>query len=210
MCEFEVTFEATVSDDCGVSAADVAVNISEITGNATLGIPSVNIVQNGATTVDVSGSVLVFDLTDSPATVSIDVSATDNCGLPADMTFLADVADTTPPTIEVVLSPDTLWSPNHKMVEITADVTVEDNCSIASFVLDSVTSDEPDDATGDGSFINDIQQAELGTPDQSFLLRAERMGNGDGRTYTATYTATDGSGNQATDSATVEVPHSEQ
>ena len=55
MCEFEVTFEATVSDDCGVSAADVAVDISEITGNATLGAPSVNIVQNGATTVDVSG-----------------------------------------------------------------------------------------------------------------------------------------------------------
>ena len=157
-----------------------------------------------------AGSVLVSDLTASPATVSIDVNATDNCGLPADETFSANVADTTPPTIDVVLSPDTLWPPNHKMVEITADVTVEDNCSIVSFVLDSITSDEPDDATGDGKFINDIQQAEFGTADESFLLRAERMGSSDGRIYTATYTATDGSGNQATDSDTVEVPHNKK
>jgi hypothetical protein len=38
-------------------------------------------------------------------------------------------------------------------------------------------------------------------------LRAERAGAGDARTYTITYSATDASGDSATASATVEVPH---
>ena len=73
-------------------------------------------------------------------------------------------------------------------------------------MLDSVTSDEPDDSTGDGMSINDIQGVAAGTADLEFQLRAERMMMGDGRTYTATYTATDGSDNEATDSDQVEVP----
>lgn len=59
-----------------------------------------------------------------------------------------------------------------------------------------------DDHIGDGSFIDDIQGDEPGTADLLFQFRAERMQQGDGRAYTAT----DGSGNEATDSATVEVP----
>jgi len=205
-CEFEVTFEATVTDDCGVAAGDVDVVVTETTGNATLGTPTVNIAQNGGTTVDVSGSVLVSDLTDSPAQVRVSIDAEDNCGLTDSEDLIANVSDTTPPTIEVVLDPDSLWPPNHKMKGITAEVTAADNCGIVSFVLDSVTSDEPDDATGDGKFINDIQGTQLGTADLFFQLRAERMGPGDGRVYTATYTATDGSDNEASDSDEVQVP----
>jgi hypothetical protein len=209
-CEFEVTFEATVTDDCGVATGDVEVEVTETTGNATLGAPIVNISQNGATTVDVSGSVLVSDLTTSPAQVRIGIEAEDNCGLTDSEVLLADVSDTTPPAIEVVLDPDVLWPPNHKMKAITAEVTAADNCGVVSFVLDSVTSDEPDDATGDGKFINDVQGAMPGTADLSFQLRAERMGSGDGRIYTATYTATDGSDNEASDSDEVQVPASQK
>lgn len=205
-CQFEVTFEATVTDDCGVAAGDVMVDVTETTGNATLGMPTVNIAQNGAAAVDIDGSVLVSDLTDSPATVLVSIDAEDNCGLPASRNLFADVSDTTPPTIDVALDPNTLWPPNHKMIDITAEVVAEDNCGIVSFMLDSVVSDEPDDHIGDGSFVNDIQGDEPETDDILFQLRAERMQQGDGRTYTATYTATDGSGNEATDSATVEVP----
>jgi hypothetical protein len=123
-----------------------------------------------------------------------------------------------PPDISVTVSPDTLWPPNHKMVDITATVTVSDICDVApSVVLTSVTCNEPDDAkgkpwdiqdstSGDGSTVSDIQGADIGTMDYEFQLRAERAGKGDGRIYTIVYTVTDASGNSASASATVVVP----
>jgi len=118
--------------------------------------------------------------------------------------------DVTPPDISVTVSPDMLWPPNHKMVDIVATVTVSDVCDTApTVVLTNVTSDEPDDAkgNGDGKTVNDIQGNDTGTEDYEFQLRAERAGKGDGRTYTITYTVTDASGNSADAIATVEVPH---
>ena len=112
--------------------------------------------------------------------------------------------------ISVSVTPDMLWPPNHKMVEITADVVVSDCCNSGStIILTSITSNEPDDAkgNGDGNTVDDIQGADFGTEDYDFLLRAERAGSGDGRIYTITYTATDASGNSASASATVTVPH---
>jgi hypothetical protein len=119
-------------------------------------------------------------------------------------------ADTTPPEISVTVSPDTLWPPNHKMVDIVATVTVSDDSDPdPCVILASVTSSEPDDAkgNGDGNTVNDIQGADIDTEDYEFQLRAERAGKGDGRVYTITYTATDASGNSASASATVVVPH---
>ncbi|MDA1312910.1 MAG: M12 family metallo-peptidase [Acidobacteria bacterium] len=209
-CMFEVTFQATVTDDCSVAEGDVSVNISELTGNATLGAPTVNIVQGDGTTVNVTGSVIVSGLTSSPATVRVAVTGTDGCGLQTVESFDADVADTTPPSIDVVLDPSSIWPPTHKMYTISADVTVEDNCPVTDFILTSVMSDEPDDDTGDGATTDDIQDAEVGTADTSFSVRAERKGNGDGRIYTASYNVMDGSGNEADGSATVEVKHSKK
>jgi hypothetical protein len=125
----------------------------------------------------------------------------------AQVTRVVNVEDNTPPDISVTVSPDTLWPPNHKMVDITATVTVSDICDAdPTVVLTSITSDEPDNAIGigDGNTINDIQ---LGTDDRAFQLRAERAGTGDGRVYTITYTATDASDNSAFAIATVVVPH---
>ena len=111
------------------------------------------------------------------------------------------VQDTTPPEITVSVSPDMLWPPNHKMVEITATVTVSDICDPSpAIVLTSIVSNESDDA-------DDIQEADIGTEDYTFMLRAERAGGGDGRVYTITYTATDASGNSTTAIAIVVVPH---
>ena len=96
------------------------------------------------------------------------------------------------------------------MVPVAAGVFVTDNCDPdPDVVLISVTSSEPDNAKGggDGNTTNDIQDAELGTEDYNISLRAERQGKGSGRIYTVTYEATDDSGNSATASATVLVPH---
>ena len=205
-CTFVASLEATVSDDCSVAAGDVTVQVAETTGHATLGTPNVSILQNGIDAVDIEVSVLVSDLTASPAEVRFTVEAEDSCGLTQSGSFFSLVEDTTPPTIEVNLDPDLLWPPNHKMIAIAADVTVEDNCGIASFVLDGVSSDEPDDHTGDGAFVDDIQGVEADTADVAFELRAERAQNGDGRVYTATYSASDPSNNTTTTDAQVDVP----
>jgi hypothetical protein len=104
--------------------------------------------------------------------------------------------DVTPPRLTVVLSPTTLWPPNHELVPITATITVSDDFDPNPKVeLVSIVSNEPDGGLGDGDTSNDIQGAAFGTDDRSFLLRAERSGNGSGRIYTVTYRATDASGN---------------
>lgn len=161
---------------------------------------------------------------DAPAifplgTTTVTFTATDDSGNSATCTTTVTVIDTTPPDISVTVSPDTLWPPNHRMVDILATVTVSDICDAApSVVLTSITSDEPDDTkgkewdsqdstSGDGNTVNDIQGADIETEDYEFQLRAERAGAGDGRVYTITYTVTDASGNEASASATVVVPH---
>jgi endo-1,4-beta-xylanase len=109
------------------------------------------------------------------------------------------VADTTPPDLEVALSPSLLWSPNHKLVDVTATIQVTDACDSASAVtLLSIVSSEPDDGRGDGRTTGDIRQAALGTDDRAFKLRAERSGQTRERVYSVTYQATDGSGNTRT------------
>jgi hypothetical protein len=118
------------------------------------------------------------------------------------------VADTTAPQISVTLSPEILWPPNHRLVPVTATVAVTDRCDPAvAFQLVSIASNEPDNGGGDGDTIGDIQGATVGTPDTSFLLRAERSGRGTGRIYTIVYRAADGSGNSSLATAFVRVPH---
>jgi cysteine-rich repeat protein len=134
------------------------------------------------------------------------------CGDSEDTTIAvcqAVVADTTPPTISVTTSPDDLWPPNHRMVDIETTVIVTDSCGPATFVLESVTSSEPDNAAGngDGNTDQDVQGDDTGTEDYFFQVRAERASDGEGRSYTATYTATDSSGNQASASGTITVAH---
>jgi hypothetical protein len=110
--------------------------------------------------------------------------------------------DVTPPVLSIALSPATIWPPNNKAMPVTATITVTDDYDPEPEIkLESITASEPLAA-------NDIQGAQLGTDDRSFSLMATRAGNNlAGRVYTVTYSATDASGNKATASATVAVPH---
>ena len=110
--------------------------------------------------------------------------------------------DTIPPTLSITLSPATLWPPNNKQVPVTATITVKDDYDPEPEIkLESITSSEV-------LAVDDIQGAQLGTDDRSFSLAAKRAGsNMAGRIYTVTYSATDASGNKATASAIVTVPH---
>ena len=162
--------------------------------------------EGGGTVTGASPTVTLTSLGDQTITLTVDDG---NGGTDTD-TVIITVEDTTSPEITVSVSPDTLWPPNHKMVEVLATVNVRDTGDpLPTVVLTSVVSDEPDDAPrgGDGKTTNDIQGADLGTDDREFFLRAERAGRGDGRVYAITYTVTDGSGNSASATATVTVPH---
>jgi hypothetical protein len=116
-----------------------------------------------------------------------------------------ELADTTPPTLSVSLSPVTLWPPNGKLVPITATITVKDDYDPAPEIqLISITANEVLDK-------DDAKGVQPGTDNRQFQLKAEREGkNKAGRIYTVTYSATDGSGNKTIASATVTVPHDER
>lgn len=115
--------------------------------------------------------------------------------------------DKTPPQVAIALDHTVLSPPNHTMIPIQATLAKSDGTSgIASVVLQSIASNEADNGTGDGNTSNDIQDAEFGTEDTSFSLRAERSGGGNGRIYTVTYEATDNAGLTAAAIVEVTVP----
>jgi hypothetical protein len=146
-----------------------------------------------------SGARLTATLPLGSHTVSLKV--TDLLGLTAMTTTVVTVVDTTTPSLVLTLSPTVLWPPNRKMVPVEANWLVRDACDPSPRVsLTSATSSEPgDDAIR--------QEAPRGTAPAPVLLRADRSGNGPGRTYTLTWTATDASGNNASATGLVTVPH---
>jgi hypothetical protein len=103
-----------------------------------------------------------------------------NCGCP-------------PPVIgDVSASPDVLWPPNHRFVDVTIDYTETSPCPSTCTL--SVTSNE---LGPDQWIIVDAHHVQL---------RAERSGHGSGRTYAITITCTN-SGGTTTQTVTVLVPH---
>lgn len=108
------------------------------------------------------------------------------------------------PTLSVSVSPNDLWPPNHKLVQINATVVATDTCDASPRVqLVSITSSDPLDG-------DDVQavgggQVPFGTDVRSFMLSAERSSSQTDRVYTVTYAATDASGHTTTASAQVQV-----
>ncbi|HEU4521304.1 MAG TPA: hypothetical protein VFT12_04825, partial [Thermoanaerobaculia bacterium] len=125
---------------------------------------------------------------------------------------LSDInIDLTAPVMSCTASPAVLWPPNQRLVPVQVAVIAEDALSGPdAFVLMSAISSEPDGGVADHDLPGDILGFDVGTPDTSGHLRAERSGSGSGRTYTITYEGADKAGNSATCSATVRVPHDQR
>ncbi len=92
-------------------------------------------------------------------------------------------------------SPDSLWPPNHKMVSVTLNYTVSDDCDANPVPSISVSSNE---GTSSDWQIVDAHHVNL---------LAERSGNGDGRLYTITISYTDSLGMSSSAQVTVTVAH---
>jgi hypothetical protein len=115
------------------------------------------------------------------------------------------------------------------MVEVGVSIAATDACTDpADLVLLEVivTSDEPDNAGGDGDTTGDTHgedgftapvdvtdfftfNPETNAFEGAVFLRAERAGGGDGRTYTIAATVMNGDLNSATSGCAVVVPHDE-
>ena len=140
-------------------------------------------------------------------TISRTWTATDSCGNESSCAQTIEVLDTTPPVIQnVSASPDALWAPNHKMVQVNVSATAIDNCdSSPDCAISSVSSNEPVNGLGDGDKAPDW----IITGDLSLDLRAERSGTGTGRIYTIIVTCTDECGNSTVGTASVTVQHNQ-
>ena len=133
------------------------------------------------------------------------------CGCNYDITFNIQtgeysftINDTDPPVITGIgdnLEP--LWSPNHQMVPVQLNYSIEDNCCTSVTNTVTISSNEPVNGLGDGDKSPDWKIID----EHNILLRAERSGKGTGRVYTITIVSTDASGNSSSKQVTVSVPH---
>src|SRR5262249_28971018 len=87
--------------------------------------------------------------------------------LSASVSVPLQILDVAAPTLTVSVSPSVLWPPNHKFQDVTATITVTDNCDPHPTVtLVSITSSEPATGVlGNGDQGPDIQGADIGTDD---------------------------------------------
>jgi uncharacterized repeat protein (TIGR01451 family) len=141
-------------------------------------------------------------------------TATDASGNTASATQTVKVNDVTAPAITLTTGAINLSPPNHQYQTFSVSdfvASVSDSCDasvdINDVVVSQATSDEPENASGngDGNTVNDIVIA----PDcKSLQLRREREGGGNGRVYSITLKVKDSSGNVATAVRKVFVPRS--
>ena len=101
-------------------------------------------------------------------------------------------------------SVDTLWPPNHKLVEIAIGGVTDVDGDLPDVTVVGVTQDEPMVGTGDGDACPDASGVGL---DETVSLSAERRGDGDGRVYHVSFIADDGAGGTCSGEVVVCVPH---
>ncbi len=146
-------------------------------------------------------------------TTAVAYQAVDPSGNVATCGSAIHVVDTVAPAV-ATNGAGALWPPNQKYISVSlADcgIAVQDACTgtldptTVSARITCVTSDEPDDAEGDGKTINDMI---LDSP-TTVRLRAERTGTGDGRAYSILFAVQDAAGNVGNGTCRVNVPHDE-
>ncbi len=127
----------------------------------------------------------------------------------ADMLFAKVIDDNIPLTLDPVANKNTLWPPNHKMVDIIIEANALQEDGLPVTLTATVSSNEPENGTGDGNTAPDWTEPAIDQDNGiiSLQLRSERSGGGDGRVYAITINATDESGNTCTVIVEILVPH---
>ncbi len=149
---------------------------------------------------DENGVVTLIQGIGAPATYALNVMDS-YMAIGQDSTQVT-VVDTTPPVIASIgATPSSLRPRNHRLVPITVQVAAQDLCGTSSCAISAVSSSDPIEGLGDGDTAPDWVITGPLTVD----LRAEVAGPSRARVYTITVTCADGSSNDATSSAAVNV-----
>ena len=193
---------ATADDDSTAGTSD---DVAAWTWSARL--ESGSVVPVGASG---AGPVVEADL--PLGTVAVLLRVTDAAGESDEAERPLLVRDSTPPVLTLGADPEILWPPDHRLREVRLSPQASDVCDPAPttrFV--EAASSEPDDAPGggDGFTTGDIQPVNgsaSGPACEVIRLRAERTGNGPGRSYRVACETRDRSGNTASSEVIVRVP----
>ncbi|WP_193214553.1 CHRD domain-containing protein [Luteolibacter marinus] len=205
-CPESVTLECTSHDGAPV---ELGVDVEDVDGDELYVVYTIDgvdqpeiVVPSGGVTTSTTVP-FVGELSLGEHVVSVAVS--DGVEVAEGCEFTVTIVDTVPPIItSVTPNPASLWPPNHKMKTVKVKVEAEDICGDVTTRIVEVSSNEDENATGDGNTAPDWEIIS----DEKVKLRAERSGNGDGRIYTIVVEATDEAGNTATTTTEVTVPHS--
>lgn len=217
-------FSGSCTNQAGLSttAAPLTVKLDKSGPSAALAVASGTLGANGWYTSDVTIATTGGDSISGPVTctanqtqaaettgATFNGSCANQAGLTTNAAPLTVKVDKTPPLVACAATPNSIWPPNHKLVNVNTTVSVTDTVSgSGGFVLTAATSDEPDNGLGDGDTANDLQGWSIGSADTAGQVRAERSGTGAGRVYTLSYSGTNGAGLASSCRATVSVPHS--
>ncbi|HST86299.1 MAG TPA: vWA domain-containing protein [Kineosporiaceae bacterium] len=128
-------------------------------------------------------------------------------GLPAGDAFIEtnSVRINRPPNCAMAtVTPPKLWPPNHKFQTVTASVPDPDG-DVVTTTITAVTQDEALNTAADGNTTPDA--AWVAGHSNQVQVRAERSGQGDGRVYRISVSATDGKDTCTSGKVYVSVPH---
>jgi photosystem II stability/assembly factor-like uncharacterized protein len=187
-CVLTCPSDITQSTDPGVCGATVTYPDATKSGSCSV---------NPVTSNHPSGSLFPV------GTTNVVITDTKLDGSTATCDFDVTVNDTEFPVVsQPTTNPNTLWPPNHQMVDVAVNYTATDNCPLTCVL--TVSSNEPIDGLGDGDTAPDWEVID----DHNVRLRSERAGKTNDRIYTITTTCTDASGNTTVKTSTVVVPKS--
>lgn len=158
------------------------------------GVKEVHYIVNGHETV-IPGGYAAITLTDD-GIYNISYFAVDNAGNMESPKGMTVKIDKTPPTVNLSASPNILWPPNHKMVNVFIGGEASDATSGLASIVFTVTDE-----------YGTVQPTISGFNTTVPLEAWREVTDKDGRTYSITAVAKDVAGNKTTTSVTVSGPH---
>jgi len=202
------------ANENGWNNTDVLVTLSALdeeggTGVVALTYELVGAQIEGPTTVD-SDMAMVTIVEEGETTVLF--YAADFAGNVEETQELVIRIDKTAPELTCSVTPEQIWPPNGKMVDVVATVeATDDGAGTPGFVLDWVSMDESLRMTMRSDNRPYMDGWELGTADTEGQVRARRSGRAkSGRVYALDYSATDLAGNVGSCTLEVLVPHDQR
>jgi len=202
---------ATVSPAANASGwnqASVTVSL-DAADNLGGGVKQVQYSLSGAQTSDpqaVPGHTTSFQVT-AEGTTTVTYFATDDaCNQEPARTLTVRIDGTAPVVSGLPVRDCVLWPPNHQLQPVATVTAVDELSGVADGGLQvSGSSNEPS-ATGGA----DVVVTPDGVGGFDVEVRAERLGEGSGRTYELSATATDRAGNATTLTTICFVPHDQR